>query len=269
METEEDGEEDAEDEYSDDDDMSWKVRRASAKCLEAVVSSRREFLSEFYKIISPALIARFKGLYSEFHSFIIILKSCNEPVTNVFLTPLLLSILEREENVKSDIFHAYITLLRQTKSATGVSLDPDSMEDEDGPVILFQQQVPLIVKAIHRQMKEKSIKTRQDCLSLLKELVLVLPGALTNHIPALIPGIQYSLGEKNSSSNMKIDTLAFVHTLLVTHQPEAFHAHMSILAPPIILAVGDPFYKITAEALLVLQELVQVIRPHGNINFQN
>lgn len=112
-------------------------------------------------------------------------------------------------------------------------------------------------------MKEKSIKTRQDCFSLLKELILVLPGALTNHIPALIPGIQYSLGDKNSSSNMKIDTLAFVHTLLVTHQPEAFHVHMPVLAPPIILAVGDSFYKIAAEALLVLQQLVQVIRPHG------
>lgn len=235
METEEDGEEDAEDEYSDDDDMSWKVRRAAAKCLEAVVSSRRELLSELYKVVSPALIARFK---------------------------------EREENVKSDIFHAYVALLRQTRPSSGVAHDPDSMEDEEGPISLLQQQVPLIVKAVHRQMKEKSIKTRQDCFSLLKELVLVLPGALTNHIPALISGIQYSLGDKNSSSNMKIDTLAFVHTLLVTHPPEAFHAHMAVIAPPIIAAVGDPFYKITAEALLVLQQLVQVIRPHDKpINF--
>ncbi|KAG7200534.1 hypothetical protein KM043_001097 [Ampulex compressa] len=229
MEIEEDGEEDGEDEYSDDDDMSWKVRRAAAKCLEAVVSSRRELLPDLYKVVSPALISRFK---------------------------------EREENVKSDIFHAYIALLRQTRPATGVPLDPDAMEDDDGPISLLQLQVPLIVKAVHRQMKEKSIKTRQDCFSLMKELVLVLPGALTNHIPALIPGIQYSLGEKNSSSNMKIDTLAFVHTLLITHQPEAFHTHMAVLAPPIIAAVGDPFYKITAEALLVLQQLVQVIRPH-------
>lgn len=239
METEEDGEEDGEDEYSDDDDMSWKVRRASAKCLEAVVSSRRELLPELYKIVSPALIARFK---------------------------------EREENVKSDIFHAYIALLRQTRPTSSVAtIDPDSMEDEECPISLLQQQVPLIIKAVHRQMKEKSIKTRQDCFSLLKELVLVLPGALSNHIPSLIPGIQYSLGEKNSSSNMKIDTLSFVHTLLITHQPEAFHAYMSVLAPPIITAVRDPFYKITAEALLVLQQLVQVIRPHGkqvNYDFQ-
>lgn len=226
METEED-EDDDNDEYSDDDDMSWKVRRSAAKCLEAVISTRHELLCDFYKTISPALIARFK---------------------------------EREENVKSDIFHAYVALLKQTRPATA-NMDPDSMDQEEGPLYLLQAQVPSIVKAVQSQMKEKSIKTRQDCFALLKELALALPGALANHIPALLPGIQYSLGDKNSSSNMKIDTLSFMNCLMTTHPPETFHGYMNVLVPPIITAVGDSFYKITGEALLVLQQLVKVIRP--------
>lgn len=60
---------------------------------------------------------------------------------------------------------------------------------------------------------------------------------------------------------MKIDTLTFVHCLLSSHPPEVFHPHMGVLIAPVIAAVNDPFYKITAEALLVLQQLVKVIRP--------
>ncbi|XP_064651957.1 cullin-associated NEDD8-dissociated protein 1-like [Lineus longissimus] len=223
-----DGDEDGEsdDEYSDDDDMSWKVRRASAKCLDAIVGTRHEMLTEFYKTISPALIGRFK---------------------------------EREENVKADIFHAYITLLKQTKPA--VASDPDAMDEDQSPVSLLQYQIPQIVMAINKQLKEKSIKTRQGCFTLLTELVMVLPGALTDHIPALIGGIKFSLGDKTSSSNMKIDTLAFMYCLLVHHSPTVFHQHISDLVPPIVIAVGDPFYKITSEALLVTQQLIKVIRP--------
>lgn len=62
---------------------------------------------------------------------------------------------------------------------------------------------------------------------------------------------------------MKIDTLSFVHCLLTTHAPEVFHVHMGVLVPPVVAAVSDNFYKITAEALLVLQQLVKVIRPLG------
>lgn len=165
METEEDDEDDEYDEYSDDDDMSWKVRRAAAKCLEAVISSRHELLTAFYRTVSPALIARFK---------------------------------EREENVKSDIFQAYIALLRQTKATSQIAgmsiVDPQQMESEDVPVYMLQAQIPQIVKAVQSQIKDKSIKTRQDCFNLLKELVGVLPGAMSNHMPAIISGIEYSMG---------------------------------------------------------------------------
>lgn len=64
--------------------------------------------------------------------------------------------------------------------------------------------------------------------------------------------------ERNASSPMKIDALQFIHTVLVHHPPEVAHAHVATLLPSLLSAVSDPFYKITSEALLVLQQLVSV-----------
>ncbi|XP_054071793.1 cullin-associated NEDD8-dissociated protein 1-like isoform X1 [Rissa tridactyla] len=226
--TGEDEEQESDDEYSDDDDISWKVRRSAAKCLEAIVSSRHDLLQDFYKTLSPVLISRFK---------------------------------EREENVKADIFSAYISLLKQTLPIQSWLHASDASGKDDIPLTMLQNQVPNIVKALHKQLKEKSIKSRQGCFSLLTELANVLPGCLADHIPALVPGIVFSLADKYSSSNMRIDTLSFLHVLLCNHQPEVFHPHIKSLLPPVVTCIGDPFYKITAEALLVTQQLVKVIRP--------
>ncbi|NXG71728.1 CAND1 protein, partial [Baryphthengus martii] len=230
METEngEDEEQESDDEYSDDDDISWKVRRAAAKCLEAVVSSRHDLLQDFYKTLSPVLISRFK---------------------------------EREENVKADIFSAYISLLKQSLPTQSWLHASDASGKEDVHLTMLRNQVPKIVKALHKQLKDKSIKSRQGCFSLLTELATVLPGCLADHISALIPGIVFSLADKSSSSNMRIDTLSFLHVLLCSHQPEVFHPHIKSLLPPVVTCIGDPFYKITSEALLVTQQLVKVIRP--------
>lgn len=49
-------------------------------------------------------------------------------------------------------------------------------------------QVPVIVKVLHKQLKDKSVKSRQGCFSVLTELAHAVPGALEEHIPALLPG---------------------------------------------------------------------------------
>lgn len=48
----------------------FQVRRAAAKCLESVISTRHELLDEMYKTVSPALIARFKGIPVFFYVFL-------------------------------------------------------------------------------------------------------------------------------------------------------------------------------------------------------
>ncbi|CAB1428190.1 unnamed protein product [Pleuronectes platessa] len=231
----EDGlDEESDDEYSDDDDMSWKVRRSSIKCLEALISSRRDLLLSFYSSVCPALLARFK---------------------------------EREENVRADVFAAFSTLLRQTRGGSSHRGPPQGLlrprEGAGAGGGAGGRCAEGAVKTLHRQLKEKSIKSRQGCFGLLTELSHTVPGALEQHIPALIPGIVFSLTDKSTSSTMRIDALSFFHVLLLCHPPQAFQPHMQVLLPPVVACVEDTFYKITSEALLVTQQLVRVMRPHG------
>lgn len=87
---------DDEDDYSDDEDMSWKVRRACAKCLAAIVQARPELLSEIYTRVSPVLISRFK---------------------------------EREKSVRLDIFTTYTWILHQTAASKQAIVPEDEMQD--------------------------------------------------------------------------------------------------------------------------------------------
>lgn len=66
--------------------MSWKVRRAAAKCLAALLGSRPDLLPDLHHSLAPALVQRFR---------------------------------EREDNVKADVFAAYIVLLRQIRPPQG------------------------------------------------------------------------------------------------------------------------------------------------------
>lgn len=229
MELDEEDDLEDDEEYSDDDDMSWKVRRASAKCLASILGSRPDLLKDFYLAVSPKLIARFK---------------------------------EREENVKADIFHAYIALLRQTRPAVPSSGDKTGVPTT-GFLSMLSEQVQSIIKALHKQLQEKSVKTRQGCFTLMTELVTVLPGALSEHIHLIIPGIYFSLTDKSSTSNMKIDTLSFLACILSQHPPDVFYPHIPSIIQPVMVLISDPFYKITSEALSVAQNMVKVMRPMG------
>uniref|UniRef100_A0A803NAM7 TATA-binding protein interacting (TIP20) domain-containing protein n=1 Tax=Chenopodium quinoa TaxID=63459 RepID=A0A803NAM7_CHEQI len=211
-------------EYTDDEDASWKVRRAAAKCLAGLIVSRPELLSNLYEEACPKLIERFK---------------------------------EREENVKMDVFNTFIELLRQTGNVTGGQMDTDEMS----PRWLLKQEVPKIVKSINRLLREKSIKTKVGAFSVLKELVVVLPDCLADQIGSLISGIEKALLENSSTSNLKIEALVFTRLVLASHSPLVFHPHIKALSGPVLSSVGERYYKVTAEALRVCGELVRVLRP--------
>ncbi|MFS7945970.1 putative TATA-binding protein interacting (TIP20) [Helianthus anomalus] len=219
-----DEDDDSADEYTDDEDVSWKVRRAAAKCLAALIVSRPEMLSNLYDEACPKLVDRFK---------------------------------EREENVKMDVFNTFIELLRQTGNVTKGQIAVDKLS----PRWSLKQEVPKVVKSINRQLREKSIKTKIGAFSVLKELVVVLPDCLADHIGSLIPGIEKALYEKSSTSNLKIEALIFTRLVLASHSPAVFHPYIKAISAPVLSAIGERYYKVTAEALRVCGELVRVVRP--------
>ncbi|XP_042006744.1 cullin-associated NEDD8-dissociated protein 1-like [Salvia splendens] len=220
----EEEDDDSANEYTDDEDVSWKVRRAAAKCLAALIVSRPEMLSRLYEEACPKLIDRFK---------------------------------EREENVKMDIFNTFIELLRQTGNVTKDQTD----FDESSPRYLLKQEVAKIVRSVNKQLREKSIKTKVGAFSVLKDLVIVLPDCLADHIGSLTPGIEKALCDKSSTSNLKIEALVFTRLVLASHAPPVFHPYIKAISAPIISSVGERYYKVTAEALRVCGELVRVVRP--------
>lgn len=215
-------------EYTDDEDISWKVRRAAAKCLAGLIVSRPEMLGKLYEEACPKLIDRFK---------------------------------EREENVKMDVFSTFIELLRQTGNVTKGQTDIN----ESSPRWSLKQEVPKIVKSINRQLREKSIKTKIGAFSVLKELVVVLPDCLADHIGSLIPGIEKALCDKSSTSNLKIEALLFTRLVLASHSPTVFHPYIKAISSPVLSAIGERYYKVTAEALRVCGELVRVVRPNNEV----
>lgn len=222
---EEEEDDESANEYTDDEDISWKVRRAAAKCLDALIVSRPELLSKLYDEACPKLIERFK---------------------------------EREENVKMDVFNTFIELLRQTGNVTKGQIDIN----ETSPRWLLKQEVPKIVRSITKQLREKSIKTKVGAFSVLKELVVVLPDCLADHIGSLIPGIEKALCDKSATSNLKIEALVFTRLVLASHSPSVFHPYIKALSSPVLSAVGERYYKVTAEALRVCGNLVRVVRPN-------
>ena len=270
------------DSYSDDDDLSWKVRRVAAKCIEAIVVTQHDILqTDYYRKIVPVLIERFS---------------------------------ERENTVKGDIFHCFITILQQTKTAnahqqqqqqqqnagsisSSLHHDEDSMDTDHtvakhSYVSPLTEYVPLIVRSLGKIMKDKDAKNREGSLNVLINLVHVQRNILVDHFDIIIPNTLYSLStsdkhkktpsikptiegkqeqasSKSLHSNLKITALAFLHALLQSHDDSMrFHKHIKSMLPLIISHANDTFYKIASEALLVLQELVKIIRPKASVAIQ-
>uniref|UniRef100_A0A7S3QNX2 TATA-binding protein interacting (TIP20) domain-containing protein n=1 Tax=Dunaliella tertiolecta TaxID=3047 RepID=A0A7S3QNX2_DUNTE len=227
-EEDEEQEEEEEEAYSDDEDVSWKVRRAAAKLISVVASQYPDAVAEVYKRTSGELINRFR---------------------------------EREENVKGDVFAAYIVLARQVGNVS----KRYRSEDPNNPVQLLHADVPAVVRSCAKQLKEKNPKTRMAVFGLLRELIGVAPVPVAQQLPLLVPGITAALSDSAAaaaSSGLKVEALQFTRLALATSGAAAPPTKdLKQLTQAVLPCASERYYKVAAESLRVCEQVILVLRP--------
>jgi cullin-associated NEDD8-dissociated protein 1 len=218
-----------------DDDSSWKVRSGAVKCLGAVIRTRPEMLNALYDKVLPQLMSRFR---------------------------------EREEIVKMEVFSAFKDLMRQSQGRSDVvdAMEEDGVDVDAGaghPVSKLLD-VAKVMKAVQKQLKDKSFKTKERCLELLRELILVLEGGLHAYLPSLIKDLQKCV-EKSAKTSLKVEALTLLCLIIEKHPGADLRQHVKILGPSVLASVADSNYKISAVALRVCGRLCMATFEGGRL----
>jgi cullin-associated NEDD8-dissociated protein 1 len=250
------------DEYSDDDDVSWKVRRAAAKLLTAVIVSYPSTLPDIYRDVAPVLISRFN---------------------------------EREESVRVEILTAFrelvrvtglqgeqILLSRDVPVGVGKRRRESSQSGERPPPpkalgASLHNLVGKMSKVLTKQLAGNSVPTKLAGFALAREVVEVLGGGLGDVLPGYVRPVESAMEVHSQSkvsvnagganeSNLKIATLKFVKSVFKTHSADAIGTQTAVdLAKVVNDAItSEKFYKVVAEALDTIVPVILALGALGD-----
>ena len=276
---------------SDDDDVSWKVRRCAAKVLYTIISTRSngDLLDNgvLYGKIAPVLIKRFHER--------------EENVRLEILAALALLInktghgLPSPQSEKSE-FEAQQSGLSQSRKRRRPSTSDESFDSRgtvqtsmgvnspipspppaSGPKADLARSRFAIVQGVIRLLKQGSTLTKQAGLSLLRDLVLVQNGALsdqlTNVVDRLIDAISLtagstSVGIAGAGSQLRIDALWLTGTICDTHPSKIIAPYLGKLVPEVVAAATERTFKVSSQALSTVESLVKVLTPPRSASHQ-
>eukprot|EP01097_Dermamoeba_algensis_P003273 TRINITY_DN2306_c0_g1_i1.p1 TRINITY_DN2306_c0_g1~~TRINITY_DN2306_c0_g1_i1.p1 ORF type:complete len:726 (-),score=182.52 TRINITY_DN2306_c0_g1_i1:1438-3615(-) len=217
-------EEEGEEEDDDDDDgvsydETWKVRRGALRCIKAIVTTTNQ----------DQLVSLYNGVASA----------------------LISQFKEKEETVQAELFGCYLELLKRAAEVDELLLNK-----------VCGEELEKMIAVLSKQLKQKSTKTRRNCFGFLKELCALLPtekDALAKYLPTLLPSITHSVLDKGSNNESKFEALAFLRAVFASHRPETLQGSLKQLVELLVKVVGDGYYKVSAEALLAVRDILPAL----------
>lgn len=289
-----DDEEDFEQEgaFSDDEDSSWKLRRCAAKALYAIISTRSngDLLENgtLYDKIAPVLIKRFK--------------EHEENVRLEVLTTLALLVRKTGEGsnfgtgnmLETDLDSAQARPSRKRRrvdsitgdlgsavafsSSLGLISPATSPSPVSGPRADLSRLSPSIVKGVSELLKLPSVPTKQTAIALLREVVLVQHGGLSDSLnrilEPLVDVIQNTSNLPNGSAStavagaaaatggiMRVGALQLLAAICDTHSSRMLAPYIKRIVSSVTAAANDQYYKLSGEAILTIESITKAITP--------
>ena len=279
-----DEEEDFEEEeaLSDDDDSSWKVRRCAAKVLYTIISTRSsgDLLESglLYRRIAPVLIERFKEREENVRLEVLsTLASLIRKTGETSASP------NTDEDVSvsgSQVQHSrkrrrgYSDASPIKESTMDINSPAVSPPPTSGPKADLARLSASIINGVAKLLKQKSIPTKQAAIILTRDLVLVQHGILSEHIGKVIDPLAEAINAQGhsmssiaggsasaSGSNLRTEALQLISAICDTHSSKIMAPYVGKLVPGIITAAQDKYYKISSEAIAVIESVIKVITP--------
>lgn len=285
-------EEDFEEEgaMSDDDDASWKVRRCAVKALYSIISTRSngDLLDNgiLYDRIAPVLINCFKEreenvrleILSTLTALIrktgegIPLQSLNgDRGVDVTASYTSSSRKRRRENSNVGALDSLGTLSR----SVGLASPAETPSPVSGPKADLARLTPAIVRGVTRLLKQSSIPTKQGAITVLYHMVLVRHGGLSEYLGQLadpvIDAVRFSSahpgfasasgGASATGGKLRIEALQLVSAICDTHSSRALDPYIGHIVPGVIAAAKDKYYKVSSEAIRVVESIINVLTP--------
>lgn len=288
---EEDFEEDGA--MSDNDDASWKVRRCAAKALYAIISTRSngDLLDNgtLYDKVAPVLVNRFQEREENVR-----LEILTTLATLIRKTGEGISLIGANVDQDIDFTAEYAARSRKRRrvdsesasfsasgvfaSSMGLSSPAASPSPVSGPKADLARLSPAIVCGIAKLLKQNSVPTKQASITLLRDLVLVQHGGLSDNlnkiVEPLIDAVKTSGGSGSGSastsvggagaatgSKMRLETLQLLSAICDTHSSKVITPYIGIIVPSIVISAEDKYYKVSSEALLTLESIIKVLTP--------
>ena len=284
-------EEDFEEEgaMSDDDDSSWKVRRCAAKVLYTIISTRSNGdLMEngtLYEKIAPVLVSCFKEREENVRLEVLLtlgflIRKTGEGIslsTSVGDHELDTSVsnLSRSRKRRRGGSDAAFDTPGSLSFAMGVSSPAASPSPVSGPKADLAHLSPSIVRGVAKLLKQSSIPTKQAGIMVLRDMVLIQHGGLSEHLGNIVEPLFDAIKSNASgstvtsvgasatatASKVRIEALQLISAICDTHSSRVVAPHIAQIVPGVVAAVKDRYYKISSEAIDVVESIVKLLTP--------